>query len=659
MKQTTLATLLLLGLFHVTNPVCAAGNDLLDLSLDQLLDVSVDTVTVAKGPLRRQPATVTLLTADDLKSLGARNLMEALEFVPGTSFGVDVFGVISINFRGQWAHEGKVLLLLDDLPLNDLMYGNLNLARHYPVEQIDRIEVLRGAGSAKYGGNAQLAVIRIYSRRLDGKQTEISFAADHVKDAGAGGGATVTGAFPLTGGDLTLSGHLSRGEWSGQSWLDGSGQRNRINDLSGISTGNLIARLDLDNWHVRGFFDQHTSETPHWFGGNAFRDGEEVSFSSTNLSIAYDWKLSDRFLLQPKYTHRSQKDWFINRDAAVYPAAPVDFFLPVKKDTMTLDLKTSLGTWNILTGVEYWQEKAGCERPGGSGATPCTNYYADAPEAKYHSTAIYGQGDWSDGPWGASLGLRYSNHSYAGDSLVPRVSLVYAEDDWQLKAHLGQAYREPDVIVINDSLAATQRIQSEKATQQEIEFGWRPAADWFGTLSVFSMEVDNSLIYATTDTSYNNYPAVETHGIETEWRWVGPRQKAYFTYSWYQSVSAPNAKYGVAGQPDANVGVPRHKATLVGDYGIAGTDWTVQGSVVWYGELYANDWDGTALAVRRQSDQTFLNLSARYVRKDWDATIGVTDFNNEGRRYPQPYLDASTPYVGAGRQLWGRATLRF
>src|SRR4051794_40252320 len=63
--------------------------------------------------LRDSPAILTVLTQDEIRDAGARDLMDALLLVPGFQFGVDVQGAVGLGVRGSWAHEGKALLLWD------------------------------------------------------------------------------------------------------------------------------------------------------------------------------------------------------------------------------------------------------------------------------------------------------------------------------------------------------------------------------------------------------------------------------------------------------------------------------------------------------------------------------------------------------------------
>src|SRR6185503_20212783 len=83
------------------------------------------------------------------------------------SVGVDAVKKEGIGVRGNWGHEGKVLLLIDGQQMNETLYSTNQLGNHYPVDQIERIEIIRGPGSAIYGGYAELAVINVITRGAD------------------------------------------------------------------------------------------------------------------------------------------------------------------------------------------------------------------------------------------------------------------------------------------------------------------------------------------------------------------------------------------------------------------------------------------------------------------------------------------------------------
>jgi len=140
-----------------------AAEDISELSLEALLDkpIAVATATGTATRAATAPAIVTVITREEIRDLGARDLIDVLRFVPGLDFTSDVEGVVGLAVRGITAIEGKALVMIDGMPINDLSYGNALFGNREAVDQIDHIEVIRGPGSTVYGGFAELAVINV------------------------------------------------------------------------------------------------------------------------------------------------------------------------------------------------------------------------------------------------------------------------------------------------------------------------------------------------------------------------------------------------------------------------------------------------------------------------------------------------------------------
>ena len=143
--------------------LCAAAGNALGFAADEDgRETSV--ASVRRRQVRETPGVVTIFTREDLLESGARDLADVLTRVPGFQLGVDVGNGIGPGFRGLWGQEGKVLFIVDGIEMNDLSYGTFLLGHRLPVDQLERVEVIRGPGSAMYGGNAELAVVRILTR---------------------------------------------------------------------------------------------------------------------------------------------------------------------------------------------------------------------------------------------------------------------------------------------------------------------------------------------------------------------------------------------------------------------------------------------------------------------------------------------------------------
>jgi len=134
--------------------------------LDQPAEGSVDEQLVRSAarvslPLAEAPGIVTVIQAADLRAMGARSLFEALAYAPELDVTRDAFGFYHVAVRGR-KNDAEVLVLLDGHRLNDFYDGRI--LYELPIAMIERIEILRGPGSALYGTSAFAGVISVYTR---------------------------------------------------------------------------------------------------------------------------------------------------------------------------------------------------------------------------------------------------------------------------------------------------------------------------------------------------------------------------------------------------------------------------------------------------------------------------------------------------------------
>ena len=142
------------------------AGDLTLLSLEQLMNLEVTMVSKREQSLFHSPAAVFVLTRDDLKHSGATNIPEALRLVPGMEVGrIDAskWAVSARGFNAQFAN--KLLVLIDGRSVyTPLFSGVLWDTQAIPLEEVDRIEVVRGPGGALWGANAVNGIVNIKTR---------------------------------------------------------------------------------------------------------------------------------------------------------------------------------------------------------------------------------------------------------------------------------------------------------------------------------------------------------------------------------------------------------------------------------------------------------------------------------------------------------------
>ncbi len=141
----------------------AVEEDLLLLYEDEEM-VSIATGT--RKPIHLAPSVASVITAREIDAMGARTLDEVLETVPGLHVSKSTVRNSSIySIRGIHTDQNpQVLLLVNGLPFNDIITGSRPPLFRLPVENIARIEVIRGPGSAVFGADAFAGVINVITK---------------------------------------------------------------------------------------------------------------------------------------------------------------------------------------------------------------------------------------------------------------------------------------------------------------------------------------------------------------------------------------------------------------------------------------------------------------------------------------------------------------
>jgi len=169
LHRTLYSGLVFLCLF---TSVSHANEDLayLDLSLEQLLDVPVTGSTLTEETLKTVPAAVSVFTREQIDRLGVDYLYELLNLVPGFQFNRNASNGLAYTYsaRGRRTTQQslEVMLLIDGKVVNDPRAGSPDITLPlYPLARIERLEVIRGPGSALYGSSAFTGVINIVTRK--------------------------------------------------------------------------------------------------------------------------------------------------------------------------------------------------------------------------------------------------------------------------------------------------------------------------------------------------------------------------------------------------------------------------------------------------------------------------------------------------------------
>lgn len=168
---TLAAFALVLGLsgeVGAQNAIDTDALDLSELSLEQLMGIQVQVTSVAKKPQDpfRTPAAVYVLSSEDIRRSGVTSLAEALRLVPGVHVARSDSSLYDVGIRGFNAgHSNKTLVLIDGRSVySPLFAGTFWEIQDTMIEDVDRIEVIRGPGASVWGANAVNGVINVITK---------------------------------------------------------------------------------------------------------------------------------------------------------------------------------------------------------------------------------------------------------------------------------------------------------------------------------------------------------------------------------------------------------------------------------------------------------------------------------------------------------------
>lgn len=142
------------------------SSDLTEMSLEDLMNIRVTSVSKKEQKISQAAAAIFVITPEDIKRSGATNIPDLLRIVPGldvSQINANTWAVSARGFNAQFSN--KLLVLIDGRAVYTPLLGGVNWdTQDVPLEDIDRIEVIRGPGATVWGANAVNGVINIVTK---------------------------------------------------------------------------------------------------------------------------------------------------------------------------------------------------------------------------------------------------------------------------------------------------------------------------------------------------------------------------------------------------------------------------------------------------------------------------------------------------------------
>ncbi|HAR06521.1 MAG TPA: addiction module protein [Pseudomonas sp.] len=494
------------------------------------LNPMVVTATRSSVSLADAPAAMTVITAEQIRARGATNLLEALRGTPGITLnGRQVGGRKTLSIRG--AEDRHTLVLIDGRRISstddtighsDYQYGWVG------IEQIERIEVVRGPMSALYGSEAIGGVINIITRQAQREWSGgVTLRGDVGQgDTGNGHRLAARASGPLAESlDVAMAVEEVRREST--PWE----QDRRVSEMEGQDrqTGSLAIsyrpfegqtlKLDL----LRSDETRDRDQQYAYYARPIYLDTYELERRQNSLAWNADW---GDLQSQLRFT-RSEFDVTNKRTHNLAPTRPQS----IRDDVWDGSLNFHIGEDHALTvGGEHRDERL--ENAGLIGGSD---------SATHQAVFIQDEIALATG-WALTLGARLDDHEIFGRETSPRAWLVWrATPELTFKAGYGEAFRAPTLKQISPNYVGAEGphtflgnadIKPETSRSFELGVDWHDERGAY-TANLYRNEIDDLIYYRRlraepgipprTIYQYDNIEQARIEGLEL----TGRRELGY------------------------------------------------------------------------------------------------------------------------------------
>jgi len=394
-------------------------------------ETMVVSASATEQNLKDAPASISVITQQDLQRKPVQNLKEVLKEVPGVQLTNEGDNRQGVSIRGL--SSSYTLILVDGKRVNSrnavFRHNDFDL-NWIPVDAIERIEVVRGPMSSLYGSDALGGVVNIITRKV-GKSWHGTFTADS-----------------------TVQEHRDRGDtWNGQFFTSGP----LIDDVLGVKVSGNLAKREKDAQQ-----QSSTGETPRIEGFTNRNANVEFNWTPNqdhDFDFAYGRDRQDRDSDSLAKDRLDRETWAIghhgrwdlgNSELRFY-GEKIDNNDPGSTSTITSESNTLDGKYVLPIGAINQLLTFGGEYRHDSLTDPVNLTGGTSSKTSANQYALFLEDEWRIiDPLAFTAGLRMDDHETYGDHWSPRAYLVYnATDTLTIKGGWSTAFKAPSLLQLS------------------------------------------------------------------------------------------------------------------------------------------------------------------------------------------------------------------
>jgi outer membrane receptor for ferrienterochelin and colicins len=582
-RALVLVPLCLLPLLASTRTLAQKKDEtpnLLDMSLEDLMALDIDSVSSASGfkqKVTEAPASITIITAEEIQRYGYRTLADILRNVRGFYVSNDrnysYLGVRGYGLPGDY--NSRITLLIDGHRLNDNIFDAALIGTEFPidVDSIDRVEVIRGPNSSLYIASAFLGVINVITKR--GRDLQKVSVAGSAASYGTYQGRVSYGNQFKSGLELFLSGSFYDSHGQDQLFFpqfDTPATNNGIAlNADGDESHQFLANLSWGHFTLQGVFGSRDKGIPTAPFGSVFNvTGTHTIDARGYLDLQYDRKLGAGWSLTNRlYLDQSNNDgtYIYDYSASGGPSRVMNKNFAHGKwwgDEVAFS-KQIFAKQRLTFGAEFRDNFE--QNQGNYDLQPFVQYFASYRTSNIFS--FYAQDEIHlRKNLVLNLGLRYDHYSTFGGTTNPRAALIYSP--WErstFKLLYGQSFRAPNFFELYYAAPGNEPNPSLRPeTVKTMELVWEQyfANHFRMTMSGYYYPIHGligeQVDLATGNAFFTNAGSLDLRGVDFELgRKLPGGLEGTVSYS-FQDVKSPSSPSPLTNSPNhlvqASLSVP-------------------------------------------------------------------------------------------------------
>jgi iron complex outermembrane receptor protein len=423
------------------------AQDIEDISLDALLNVQISTAAKYQQTVSEAPASVTIITSEDIERYGYRTLEEVLAGVRGFYVSNDRnYSYIGIRGFGRPTdYNNRILILINGYTINEGFYQSAYVGTAFPLDLngVERIEIVRGPGSALYGTSAMFAVVNIITKKgamTDGvKLSAVTGSYGRLQGKAAFGKEfdnDVDAFISCLWSDIQGQEELYYEEYDNPTTNNGIAE-----DLDWDKHYGLLATVSYSDFILQGIISSREGGVPTGAWEMDFNDDNAKTLDEHQfVEFKYDSDISaDKNLMTRGYLRHYGYE-------GTYPYQGTNMFDINDSDWLGSEIRFR---WDprsdnrLIAGAEYQNHFREYYRYWDADTTYIDDDFA------YSTFSLYIQDEYQViKELSLTLGIRRDEYSSMGGSTTPRAGIVYNPvKSGTLKLLYGEAFRAPNVDV--------------------------------------------------------------------------------------------------------------------------------------------------------------------------------------------------------------------